>query len=154
MVKVTLVCVGAPRGVLAPAIAEYEGRAQRYFEVVTTEVSAGKGAPEQVKKSEGDQILRRVPAGSRVYALTRDGSRCSSRSLAAHLEEMATYGPAKAVFLIGGAFGLDAQVQESADRRLSLSDFTLPHDLARLVLLEQLYRAGTILRGEPYHKGS
>jgi 23S rRNA (pseudouridine1915-N3)-methyltransferase len=135
-------------------MAEYYGRAQKYFEVRTIEVPVGKGTPDRVMKSEGDQILRRVPAGSRVYAVTRDGSRCSSRSLAAQLEEMATYGPANAVFLIGGAFGLDAQVQESADRRLSLSDFTLPHDLARLVLLEQLYRAGTILRGEPYHKGS
>lgn len=151
--KITLVCVGAPRGVMAQAIAEYHGRAERYFDLRTIEVPAGKGTPDQVKQSEGDQILGRMPAGSLVYAVTREGSRCTSRSLAAQLEEMATYGPAKAVFLIGGAFGLAAQALESADRRLSLSAFTLPHDLARLVLLEQLYRAGTILRGEPYHKG-
>jgi len=151
--KLTFVCVGAPRGVLVEAIAEYEGRAARYFDVSTIEVPAGKGTPASVQESEGDRILGRLPVGCRVYALTRDGSRCTSRGLAGQLEEMATYGPPKAAFVIGGAFGLSADVLEAADRQLSLSDLTLPHDLARLVLLEQLYRAGTILRGEPYHKG-
>lgn len=77
----------------------------------------------------------------------------TSRELAVALGDMATYGHAGAVFVVGGAFGLDEAFVGRRKRAVSLSSMTLPHDLARLLLAEQLYRAGTILRGEPYHKG-
>ena len=75
-----------------------------------------------------------------------------SRELAGYLEGHAVRSSAGAAFVIGGAFGLDASVVTKARRTLSLSALTLPHEMARLVLAEQLYRAGTIVRGEPYHK--
>lgn len=143
--KLSVICVGKPRGLLKPAIVDYENRVSRYFGFRSIEVSAG--------RDEDDRILAGLPTSARVYALTRSGDRISSLDLAAQFEDLSTYGPGAAAFLIGGAFGLGDRVLQRADRRISLSDMTLPHELARLVLLEQLYRAGTIMRGEPYHKG-
>jgi 23S rRNA (pseudouridine1915-N3)-methyltransferase len=77
----------------------------------------------------------------------------SSRALARYLEGLAVRSSPGVAFLIGGAHGLDASVLERARRELSLSTLTLPHEMARLFMVEQLYRAGTIIRGEPYHKG-
>ena len=77
----------------------------------------------------------------------------STRELADYIDGLATYGRPGAAFLVGGAFGLSREVRAGAARCMSLSEMTMPHELARLVLTEQLYRAGTILRGEPYHKG-
>lgn len=151
--KLYLVAVGKPKGPARPAIVDYEARVGRYFGYESVEVAPGRGDPHATLREEAAGLLAKLPTDSRVYALTRLGERYTSPELAAQLEELATYGPGAAVFVIGGAFGLDAQVLDRADRRFSLSDLTLPHDLARLVLLEQLYRAGTIMRGEPYHKG-
>lgn len=139
---------------MRPAILDYETRVARYFGFESIEVVAGKGSASEILVDEGERLLSRLPTGSRVYALTRTGDRCSSLDLASHFEDISTYGPGAAAFLIGGAFGLGERVLQRADRKISLSDMTLPHELARLVLLEQLYRAGTIIRGEPYHKGS
>ena len=152
--KLTVVCVGKVRGKLRDAVRDYEGRIARYFKLDVIEVSEGRGAPAKVRESEANRIASRLPADSRVYALARQGGGLSSNDLSDQLGEMSNYGPARAVFVLGGAFGLGEEILESADRLFSLSDLTMPHDLARLVLLEQLYRAGTILRGEPYHKGS
>jgi 23S rRNA (pseudouridine1915-N3)-methyltransferase len=152
--KLSLVSVGKPKGVLRPAILDYETRVSRYFGFESFEVGAGKGGTSEIRVEEGERLLARLPTGARVYALTRLGDRCSSLDLASQFEELSTYGPGAAAFLIGGALGLGENVLQRADRQVSLSDMTLPHELARLVLLEQLYRAGTIMRGEPYHKGS
>jgi 23S rRNA (pseudouridine1915-N3)-methyltransferase len=95
-----------------------------------------------------------LPVDLETFALTRSGRSIDTRGLADRLERVATYGPAGAAFVIGGAYGLDDAVIQKCRNRLSLSDLTLPHELARLVLAEQLYRVGTLLRGEPYHKGS
>jgi len=151
--KLSLISVGKPKGPLAPAILDYETRVSRYFGFDSIAVGAGKGSPAETRVDEGERLLSRLPTGARVYALTRLGDQCSSLDLASQFEDLSTYGPGAAVFLVGGAFGLGKTVLERADQRISLSDMTLPHDLARLVLLEQLYRAGTIIRGEPYHKG-
>ena len=151
--RLAVVAVGRPKGSLKPAILDYEERVSRYFGFESIEVGAGRGTVSEIREEECARLRSRIPKEARVYALTRSGDRCSSLDLASQFEDLSTYGPGAAAFLIGGAFGLGERVLEQADQRISLSEMTLPHDLARLVLLEQLYRAGTIMRGEPYHKG-
>jgi 23S rRNA (pseudouridine1915-N3)-methyltransferase len=155
-VKVHIVAVGKVRGDLAGAVEEYERRAGRYFAFSAHEVReepARSGADlERVRDEEGKRLLGRILPGQEVVALHRDGRAWTSQRLAAYLSELALHGGAGAAFLIGGAFGLSDEVLGAARHRLSLSGFTLPHEMARLVLTEQIYRAGTIIRGEPYHK--
>jgi 23S rRNA (pseudouridine1915-N3)-methyltransferase len=157
--KLWILAVGRSGRLLQPAIAEYEQRAARYWTLDVIEVKeerAGKGASEeQVRAREGERLMARLPAGAHVIALTRAGGDAfSSARLARHLSELALRASPGAAFVIGGAFGLARELLIHADVRMRLSAFTLTHDLARLVLAEQLYRAGTIQRGEPYHKGS
>lgn len=148
--------VGKVRGDLTSAVSEYERRAGRYWKLEVVEVSAGLGGgqatPERVMEAEAERILARVPAELELVALTREGKRMGSRELAGYLEGHAVRSSPGVGFAIGGAFGLDASVLERARKKLSLSAFTFPHEFARLILAEQLYRAGTIVRGEPYHK--
>ena len=155
--RVLVLSVGAPRHPgLVEAIQDFESRASRYFDFDSVEVrvrASGSGDPAKVMREEGEALMRRLPEGLETFALTRTGRAIGSRQLAERLGEIATYGRGGAAFLIGGAHGLDRAVLEACGSRLSLSSLTLPHELARLVLAEQLYRAGTLLRGEPYHKG-
>lgn len=156
--RLDVIAVGRPGPLLYDAIAEYEQRATRYWPITFSEVKAeraGKGTPDAaVREAEGKRLLERVPAGSQIIALTREGGDAwSSVRLARFLEEAAVHGLPGLAFLIGGALGLPESLLRIAERRMRLSAFTLPHDLARLVLAEQLYRAGTIIRGQPYHKG-
>lgn len=156
--KVLILSVGRPGRLVADAIAEYERRAGRYWPLEVVEVReerAGKGrSPESIREAESARLMERVPAGYEVVALTRDGASWSSVELARHLEELTVTARPGIAFLIGGALGLGGAALEGAQRRLSLSPLTLPHELARLILTEQIYRAGTIIRGEPYHKGA
>ena len=156
--KVLVVAVGRVRGALEAPVAEYEERARRYWKLETTEVEAGAPgkdpAPGRVMEAEAQRILARLPEGFTVVALTRSGKGMGSRELASVLESEAVRSSPGVAFVLGGAFGLSADVLARAQRRLSLSHLTLPHEMARLVLVEQLYRAGTLLRGEPYHKGA
>lgn len=150
--------VGRPGTVVGGAIAEYERRAGRYWGLDVVEVreaKAHKGLPvAEVRAAESQRLLERVPAGYEIVATTREGETWSSSTLAKYLEQIAVRGGAGVAFLIGGAYGLDEAALRRARHLLSLSSFTLPHELARLVLAEQLYRAGTIVRGEPYHKAA
>ncbi|MGH7474727.1 MAG: 23S rRNA (pseudouridine(1915)-N(3))-methyltransferase RlmH [Longimicrobiales bacterium] len=152
-----MIVVGRAGRLHADAIGEYERRARRYWNLDIVEVReerARKGLEaNRVRAAEGRRLLERVPAGAVSVALTRQGEAWSSEALAAFLQELAVGSRAGAAFLIGGALGLAAEILETTDRRLSLGPLTLPHELARLLLSEQLYRAGTIVRGEPYHKG-
>jgi 23S rRNA (pseudouridine1915-N3)-methyltransferase len=156
-VKLTMVVVGKVKGSVAEAVADYEERARRYWKLEVVEVSQGprKGGddPDQVRAGEGERIRARVPEGGEVWVLHRDGQSLPSVALARILGQRGVEGSPGITFVIGGAFGVDGELLRSADRRLSISAMTLPHEVARLVLAEQLYRAGTILRGEPYHKG-
>lgn len=156
--KQWLVCVGRPGRLLEGAIAEYEARARRYWSLEVVEVReerAGRGTSEaEVRAGEAERILKRVPRDAELIALTRTGEAWGSVELARRLETAAVQGGPDVAWVIGGAFGLDASVLREAKRSITLSTYTMPHDIARLVLLEQLYRAGTILRGEPYHKGT
>ncbi len=154
--RVTLAFVGKPRHAgLAAAIEDYESRAARYWSIDVHEVKeetarAGTTAA-VVRQREGERLRARLGTGSRLVACTLDGDAHSSEEFAAWLGRERDAGRDLA-FAIGGAYGLSDALVASASTRLSLAPWTLPHELARLVLAEQLYRAGSILRGEPYHK--
>ncbi|MEX2608881.1 MAG: 23S rRNA (pseudouridine(1915)-N(3))-methyltransferase RlmH [Gemmatimonadota bacterium] len=152
-----MISVGRPAALLRDAIAAYEARAARYWPLEVAHVKAEPargGVPiERVLQAEGERLLGRVAEGAEVVVLTRGGRSWDSPRLAAHLRELSVRSHPGAAFLIGGAAGLDQAVLARADRQLRISSFTLAHDVARLVLAEQLYRAGTIARGEPYHRG-
>jgi 23S rRNA (pseudouridine1915-N3)-methyltransferase len=156
--KITLICVGRPAPVYQDAIAEYEARARRYWSFDAIEIKAdraGRNTSEQaIRDAEAARIMKRVPAGAELVALSRTGDAWSSERLAHHLESAGVHGGPDIAFIIGGALGLGETVMKEAKRRMRLSTFTMPHDLARLVLVEQIYRAGTLVRGEPYHKGT
>ena len=139
--KITTIVVGRAGAPLKDAILEYETRVGRYWKFNVIEVT-----------SEA-RLLARLPERAQIVALTRTGQGMSSTDLAAYLQEHALHSTREVCFLIGGAFGLGPDILERAQKRWSLSDATLPHEMARLVLAEQLYRAGTIVRNEPYHKG-
>jgi 23S rRNA (pseudouridine1915-N3)-methyltransferase len=155
--RVVVVAVGKVRGELSAAVREYETRAARYWKLQVLEVGAGgrgrDASPEAVTQLEAERILAKVPVELELVALTREGNGMASAALAAFLEERGLRSSPGVAFAIGGAFGLGEAVLGRAAHKLSLSDMTLPHEMARLLLAEQLYRAGTIARGEPYHKG-
>lgn len=154
--KVRVLVVGRAGSLLDAAIEEYERRAGRYWnlDIVAVRAARERGAGvDEVRRTESERLLERVPDGWETVALTRTGDAWPSQRLAEYLTSLASAGAAGTAFLVGGAFGLSDLAVSRARHRLSLSPMTLPHELARLVLAEQLYRAGTIVRGEPYHKG-
>ena len=153
--RVLVTVVGKPRDAgLAAAIHEYETRAARYWPLEVHEVReepARSGSADLVREREGERLVGRLPPGCDVDACDVQGKGMTSEGFARWLQE--TRESARDVaFAIGGAFGLSEELRGRARLRLSLAPWTLPHELARLVLAEQLYRAGTIVRGEPYHK--
>jgi 23S rRNA (pseudouridine1915-N3)-methyltransferase len=158
-VRITIAAVGRPKDqALAAAIREYETRAARYWPLDIVEVKAERAdagaSPANsviVREREGARIRDRIGTAALMVACDASGRSMSSERFAEWLqsEREAAHDVA---FLIGGAFGLDDRLRDGAGQKLSLAPWTLPHELARLVLAEQLYRAGTIIRGEPYHK--
>lgn len=151
-VKFRLVVVGRVRDrALAEIIAGYEARAARYWPLEVSEVKEEQGrAAASVVRREGERLLEKA-AGSVIVACDERGESLTSVAFAEWMQRLRE-GGRDVSFVIGGAHGLDASVREAATRCLTLASFTLPHELARLVLGEQLYRAGTIVRREPYHK--
>ncbi|WP_246944259.1 23S rRNA (pseudouridine(1915)-N(3))-methyltransferase RlmH [Bacillus pinisoli] len=107
---------------------------------------------EQVKQKEGERILQKLSPDTYVIALAIQGKMKSSEQLAEDLDKLATYGKSKIAFVIGGSLGLSDEVLKRADESLSFSKMTFPHQLMKLILVEQIYRAFRINRGEPYHK--
>ena len=107
---------------------------------------------EKIRTREGEAMLQRIRPGDRVIALTIPGKQRSSPELAAEMEEAKNRGTSRLVFVIGGSLGLGANVLARADGEMSMSRMTFPHQLARVMLLEQLYRAEKIQAGERYHK--
>ena len=158
--RVIIAAVGRPKDpALAAAIREYETRAARYWPLESIEVKAERADPASapatsaatVRAREGERLRQRVVGRATIIACDASGVSMTSERFAAWLQSEREDAHDIA-FLIGGAFGLDETLRDGAQRRLSLAPWTLPHELARLVLGEQLYRAGTIIRGEPYHK--
>ncbi|WP_274654885.1 23S rRNA (pseudouridine(1915)-N(3))-methyltransferase RlmH [Paenibacillus humicola] len=144
---------------LAQGIAEYAKRLGPYVKLTLTEVPDEK-APEtmsaaeeaSVREREGERLLAQLKPEAHVIALALDGELWSSEDLAAALDRLATYGHSHVAFVIGGSTGLAPAVLSRAQQKLSFGRMTLPHQLMRLVLIEQVYRAVKINRGEPYHK--
>jgi 23S rRNA (pseudouridine1915-N3)-methyltransferase len=147
--------VGKPRDAnLAGAIADYEARAARYWPLrihAVREEPSRSSAPHVVREREGRRLLDAVPPGAQVVACDVSGRSRTSEQFARWLQDLRERAVDVSI-LIGGAYGLDETVKSRAAASISLAPWTLPHELARLVLAEQLYRAGTIIRGEPYHK--
>jgi len=108
--------------------------------------------PDEIRHREGFELLRRLSAYDVVVALDERGQQMSSREFADFLQQQMTQGKRSLAFLIGGAHGFSEAVRQSASKVLSLSQLTLPHQLTRLVLVEQLYRAHTLIQGTGYHK--
>lgn len=153
--RLTLVAVGRLKERFwVEAADEYLKRLRPYADVRVAEIAdrdPGQGV-ERALAAEGADILRALPEGTHVITLEIGGRQRSSEQLAERLEQLAVEGRGSVAFVIGGSHGLASQVLERADERLSLGPMTLPHNLARVVLLEQIYRAFKIIRNEPYHK--
>jgi 23S rRNA (pseudouridine1915-N3)-methyltransferase len=153
--KLCLLCVGRlSQRFLCEGAADYAARVQRYRPLRVVELKeekGGKNHPAYVREREGRRILEKIPTGSFVVVLDEGGSSFSSEQLAGLLEQHMLQGTSEWTLIIGGAWGLSEEVRRRADLVLSLSKLTLTHQMARVLLLEQLYRGFTIMRNEPYH---
>jgi 23S rRNA (pseudouridine1915-N3)-methyltransferase len=153
--RATVVAVGRLRGWAAEGCEDYLARLRRYFPVEVVEVQEedmNRRSPNEVLTAEGQRLLKHIPAGTYVVALDRErGKPLSSKDLAQKLDSLGTSGRSHVAFVLGGPLGLSPEPIERADQRLSFGPVTLPHALARVVLLEQLYRAVKIGRNEKYH---
>lgn len=153
--KLTVIAVGRLKErYWCEAADEYLKRLKPYADVRIVEVAdrdSGRDAKRALAE-EGADVLRAIPASVHVVVLDVGGRELSSEGFSASIDELALHGSSHIAFVIGGSVGLSADVLARADDRLSLGPMTLPHNLARVVLLEQLYRAFRISRGEPYHK--
>jgi 23S rRNA (pseudouridine1915-N3)-methyltransferase len=156
--KIKMIALGKLKeDYLKAGIAEYSKRLAGRIDIIEL---ADEKIPERVsdkeieavKKAEGNKILDQLAADDRVVALTLQGKLWSSEELAAFVSHSETYGVQNLVFLIGGSLGLSAEVLARADMQLSFGYLTLPHQLMRLVLMEQIYRVVMINRGSHYHK--
>lgn len=154
--NVRIIAVGKIKGShFAAASEDYFERLRHYVEIEIVEIrtTLGKGKPEaQAIIDEGRELLRHVRDDAKLVTLQSDGAQQTSESFARTLQKHLAHGARKIDFIIGGAAGLSTEVLQRSHERLSLAMMTLPHELARVVLLEQLYRACTIMRGEKYHK--
>jgi 23S rRNA (pseudouridine1915-N3)-methyltransferase len=154
-VELVILVVGRLRPAMREAADDYLRRLRRYTgirEVEVREASREPTIPAQ-RDAEAARLAERMPAGSRLVALAREGQGWSSAELARRMDEW-RLAARPVTFVLGGSHGLAPALLQQAELRWSLGPLTLPHELARVVVVEQLYRAFTILRGEPYHKGS
>lgn len=158
--KITIITVGKLKEkYLKQGIQEYMKRLGAYANIEIIELPDEK-APEnmseaemeEVKRKEGERILAKVSLDSYIITLEILGELASSEKFAKKLDQLALHGKSKIAFIIGGSLGLSEEVQKRSDYALSFSKMTFPHQLMRLILVEQIYRAFRINRGEPYHK--
>lgn len=160
MQRVTVLCVGKLKEKFyLEAAAEYVKRLQRFCKLELVELPESRlpesPSPAEVQRAlaaEAVAIRERLPKGGAVIALCIEGKPCSSVELSRRMEELAVAGKTQLTFLIGGSVGLDERLKRQADWRLSMSPMTFPHHLARIMLLEQIYRAYQISAGTKYHK--
>ena len=160
MQKITVLCVGKLKEKFyADAQFEYVKRLSRSCKLELIELPEQRLPEEpspaqiaQALETEAALIREKLPKGGAVAALAIEGTPCSSEGLARRLADFAVAGRTQVTFLIGGSFGLDEGLKKSADWRLSMSPMTFPHHMARIMLLEQIYRAYQIQQGTRYHK--
>lgn len=158
--KITVLAVGKIKEkYFSAAVQEYSKRLSRYCKLEVIEVAdekapdhASRHEEDQIRAREGERLRRYIKDGVYVIALAIDGRQTSSEGFADRLHKLGVQGESHIVFLIGGSIGLDAGLLREAQERLSFSQMTFPHQLMRVVLLEQIYRAERIMHGEPYHK--
>lgn len=158
--KITLVAVGKVKErYFTEAAAEYVKRISRYAKVEVLEVAdektpdqAPEGEKSRILEKEGERILQKIPAGAFVVALAIEGKMPDSKELAEQMERWNVEGVSHVVFVIGGSLGLAGKVMKRANYVLSFSRMTFPHQLMRVILLEQIYRSFTIRNHTPYHK--
>ena len=152
---ISVAAVGKLRPYYRQAVDDYARRLKRYVSFHEHEVREASRAPTVNAQlaEEAERLASRIPDGCTLVALTRDGAGWSSSDLARQIERW-LLASRPVVLAVGGSYGLDPSLLNRASSRWSLGPLTLPHELARVVLVEQLYRGFTILRGEPYHKGS
>lgn len=157
MIRITVVAVGKLKEKFwAAACDEYLKRLRPYAKVSVAEIPdvdpARAGGVKAAREREGAGILAAVPEGAYAVLMAIEGTQRSSVAFSRHLDELALRGESDLAFIIGGSDGVSDAVRARADETFSFGPITLPHNLARVVLLEQIYRAFKISRGEPYHK--
>lgn len=158
--RITIICVGKIKeDFYRKAVSEYEKRLSRYCRLEIIEVQdektpedAGSAVDEQIKEKEAARILKHIKEEAYVYSLEIEGSRPDSVSFANQLNRLAVQGTSHIQFIIGGSLGLHQSVSKKANQAISFSNMTFPHQLMRVILLEQIYRGYRIIKGEPYHK--
>lgn len=158
--KITVVTVGKLKEkYFCDAVSEYAKRLSKYCKLEIFEVpdektpdKAGEALTRQIKEREGERILNKLSKDAFVICLAIDGKKLDSVAFADKLEKLGVDGISHLQFIIGGSLGLSDEVLGKADMKLSFSDMTFPHQLMRVILLEQMYRAFRIMNHEPYHK--
>ena len=157
---ITIIAIGKLKEkYLRDGINEYLKRLQSYAKVEIIELAdekepynASAAEEEQIKIKEGDRIKAKIKPDSYVIALAIAGKQFTSPALAQKIDSLSSAGNSHLTFVIGGSLGLSDEILRSADLLLSFSELTFPHQLMRLILLEQIYRSFRIIKGEPYHK--
>lgn len=158
--RITIVCVGKVKEkYFTGAIDEYSKRLSRYCKLEIIEVpdektpdGASEALNQQIKEKEGRRILDKIPEDAYVMVLAIEGKQPDSVELSRKIQILGVRGESHIVFVIGGSLGLDIQVMRRANEAISFSRMTFPHQLMRVILLEQVYRAYRIMNNEPYHK--
>lgn len=158
--KITLITVGKIKEkYLKDAIAEYSKRLSKYCKLEVIEVAdektldqASENVEQQIRKKEGERILRYVKEDAYVITLEIGGTMLDSVAFAKKIETLGVQGKSHIIFIIGGSIGLGEDVLKRSDYGLSFSKMTFPHQLMRVILLEQVYRSYRIIEGAPYHK--
>ena len=158
--QITILAVGSVKEKFyREAIEEFQKRLSRYCRLKITEVDDEKtvdGASEkmcaQILKKEGERIASHIPDNSYVIALAIEGRKLDSVAFSRKMENLGITGNSNIVFIIGGSLGIADEIKKRADELISFSDMTFPHQLMRVILLEQVYRAYRIINNEPYHK--
>lgn len=158
--QIDIICVGKVKEqYLRDAIAEYSKRLGRYCKLNILEVAdektpehASEGVERQIKAKEGERIAKHIKPGAYVMALAIDGQQVTSEGFARKIDQLGIQGVSHIQFVIGGSIGMDDAILRQANYKLSFSKMTFPHQLMRVILLEQVYRAYKINAHEPYHK--
>ncbi len=158
--NITILCVGQIKEkYFRDAIAEYQKRLSRYCKLQIIEVAdektkenASEAENDLIRKKEGERILKHIKDSDYCISLEIDGKMLTSEGLSKEIDRLGLAGKSSLVFVIGGSIGLDTAVLKRSDYALSFSKMTFPHQLMRVILLEQIYRSYRIMRGEPYHK--